>query len=1126
MRGGGGRPRVRLDIAGIQTTALIDTGSTHTIVKRAVYDKLPKLTPLYKAPILTSITDHELPIQGACTVKLAGKVTEVLICETLGVDALLGANFMKGTILDLSQDILVIGDKKYNLTTEPETRFCPLMAIGVLPLAPTQTIRKVLKAYEDVFSPKNTPVQVAQSLPPAVVDTGDHEPIRQKGYRLPFSKRQQAEQCINEMLRDGVIRPSDSPWASPITLVPKKDGTTRFCVDYRKLNSITRKDSHPLPNIQDVFDQLQGATIFSTLDLRSGYWQVPMHEDSISKTAFTCHLGLFEFVRMPFGLTNAPAIFQRAMNKILSGLTGKICMVYIDDIVVYSRNEAEHARHLEQVFERLRRAGLQLKPSKCHFGLAQIELLGYRVSGKGIQPLIDRVKAITEMTAPTSVTGVRSFLGMAGYYRQCIKDYARMAAPLTNLLKKREPFRWGPEETQAFQQIKQALTTAPILAHPDPKQPYQLYTDASNEAVGAILTQNDRGINRPVAYLSHKLSGPQLRWPTIEKEAYGIVYALKKFHPYLWGSEFTIFTDHKPLKSLFKSEIKNTKLQRWAIQIAEYGAPIQHIPGKKNVHADALSRIAAVTPIPEFTPPMVAPDDWRADLIDPEELARLQREEFPDEMQEAASDTDETRYIIEGGLLFTTAKPSVTSPLYLRLLLPHAYRQQVIDRCHEETGHAAFAKTLGRIQESYVWPAMRRHVREYLATCPHCRTLTPPRQKNPKGQMPVPPTAFHTWGIDLVGPFQRDRRGRRYLLTAIDHLTGWAEAIPIPSKKALTVQEAFMDHIVARYGIPTTIITDNGGEFVNKPFRKWTQEFGIEHRRTSPYNPRSNGMAEKFNGNIQKILLKLTGGDEKKWSKYLSQALYGYRISQGPGGLSPYQAVYGKKARLPRSTHGSPEEGDRIAAIRLAEALFRETRAKQKQEYATEEASKQNQLPPGSFVSLRVLNPHKGQAKYQPGYQIIRNYKGGLTLLDLETNKQIRVNQRNVRLIPQPKAYEEVDPPPSRRKVEDFIPPPTHAQPILPEFRHPLVTHVPAAAAVHPRSQTERALSPKYPSIRRRASPGYRGRLLYCTTPEGRTYINQNWDVWTRFVRNLTHAHTQEEAAQVTLNYQQHELFL
>ena len=247
----------------------------------------------------------------------------------------------------------------------------------------------------------------AQSLQPAVIDTGSVESIRQPAYRLPMCKRIVVEQCVDEMLSDGIIRPSESPWASPITLVPKKDGTTRFCVDYMTLNAATKKDAHPLPHIQDIFYELCGAKIFSTLDLKSGYWQIPMSVNSVAKTAFTCHLGLYTFVCLPFGLTNAPAIFQRSMNKVLSGLLGKICMVYIHTIVVYSKTIKEHATHLEQVFLRLRQACLQLKPSKCSFGLTEIELLGFKVSAEGAAPLPGRIEAIRNLEPPTTQKEVR-----------------------------------------------------------------------------------------------------------------------------------------------------------------------------------------------------------------------------------------------------------------------------------------------------------------------------------------------------------------------------------------------------------------------------------------------------------------------------------------------------------------------------------------------------------------------------------------------------------------------------------------------------------------------------------------------------------------------------------------------
>jgi len=920
-------------------------------------------------------------------------------------------NALRHSVLDLLNGVLTLGENKYPLDQTPEN--FSTYATTCIPRVDNDQLNQLLQAYRDVFCEKGTPVSIAKDAPPATINTGDHPPIKQQGYRLPLKKREKVEKLIDEMLADGVIQPSDSPWAFPITLAPKKDGTTRFCVDYRKLNTITRKDAHPLPHIQDVFDQLHGATIFSTLDLKAGYWQIPMDRDSIAKTAFTCHRGLFEFTRLPFGLTNAPAIFQRTMNKVLSGLIGRCCMVYIDDVVVFSKTTTEHLQHLEQVFQRLRSAGLQLKPTKCSFLLEEVELLGHRVSGRGISPLPEKVEAIKNMAPPQTQTGVRSFLGMAGYYRECIPGFATLAVPLTEVSAASKPFYWGEEQQTSFDALKEALSAAPILAHPDPSKPYTLYTDASDKTIGAILVQKDENnMERPIHYLSHKLTGSQLNWSTIEKEAYAVVYALKKLHAYLWGATFEIHTDHKPLKSLFQSEIKNTKLQRWAIQISEYGAPILYHPGKLNVRADMLSRIASLTPAFVASLAPVAnglPTVWETDGIDPLELQRLQRQQFPDECT-AASQDEETSYVYENQILYSMGEPSKGAGRYPRLLLPQQYRGQVIDRAHGEIGHAGFAKTLIRVQDNYVWPGMRRHIREYLATCSRCRALTPPNQQNVRGKMPTPPAPNHTWGIDLVGPFPRDKTGKQYLLTAVDHLTGWAVAVPIASKKNALVWETFNTHVVAQYGLPTVLVSDNGGEFTHHSFEAWLREMGIEHRLTSPYHPQANGACERFNGTLQRLLLKLSGGDSRKWTHFLPEALYAYRIAPGPFGVSPYEALYGQKPRMPRSSGGHPTQGERLEALHAAAACLREGREKVKDQRTAAAPSSVVVFKPGDFVSLRAMAPTKGQPKWLPGYQVTSAYQGGLRLVEITTGKVVRVNQERVRLLPAQKPYDEIDP--------------------------------------------------------------------------------------------------------------------
>ena len=1096
-----GRVWVNISISGIQTEALIDPGSTHTLISNNLYKKLPKLTPLYAGPNLQAANDSDMQVMGACTIKVVNTPLEVVVCSNMRGDMILGTNMFRlhnYLLIDYDRNTVRIGDHTYpaRMCDRSYATTCNLSAI---PKANHETINRLLRAYEDVFSAKDTPAGLADVPECEIFLKPNTEPIKQNARHYSYMQSDTVEKHVEQMLKDGVIRPSNSPWASPCLIVPKKDGSQRFCVNYKKLNASTVKDAYPLPKIREIFYQLNGATIFSTLDLKSAYWQLPMKEECIPMTAFTCHLGLYEFKRLPYGLTNAPGIFQRQMNKMLHGLIGKCCMVYLDDIVIFSRTEADHVRHIQLILQRIRESRLQLKPSKCHFGLAEIDLLGYRVSGAGIHSLPDKTSAIKNLGRPTSPKGVRSFLGMAGYYRTSIPNFADIAIPLVELTKKKSIFHWGTEHQQAFDTLKEALVSSSILAHPKTDEPYRLYTDASDYAIGAILVQEDEhGVERPISYLSHKLLGAEKNWATIEKEAYAVLYALKKYHMYLWGAKFEIHTDHKPLTSFFQSEIKNSKIQRWGAQIAEYCAPILYHKGKLNVRADMLSRINSDGQVSHMAPtqdqPMPGnklpycvpkdtgdeeteerirpdilshfkqkeqtyqpmpitdpPDVWKTDYIDHKELVPIQREQFQELYQEALSDNDGNCYIIESGVLYSLAEPTKGSGRYHRLVLPQQYRKQVIDRSHLEVGHSAQAKTLARIQEYYVWPGMRRHVREYISNCTHCNTLGPNKPPRTRGMMPTPPAPFHTWGMDLVGPFKRSVKGKEYLLTAVCHLTGWAEAIPIPNKSKGTIEQVFMTEIVSRYGIPHVLVTDGGGEFVNGPFRKFLAEYGIEHRITSPYHPQSNGMTERFNGTIQKLILKLSGGRANKWSEFVSEALLAYRACTGPARMSPYQAVFGQRPRLPRASPDGQEEGDRLASLLEATRTLEENRKETRQKYKDGTPRKARNLPPGTQVSIQVKNPTKGQPKWRPGFKVLSSHEGALRLVEESSGKIMRLNQERVREIPAEKGYDEIDPLPYRHRVakpqvskyEEAIP-----VPLPPKLNPHATTFVPVAAAV------------------------------------------------------------------------------
>ena len=549
--------------------------------------------PLSNVPIFS-----EEP--GLCVVSSLGKVNKnrqipVIIANTTGRDYTLPARSVialaevlddpEGCISSASE----YAESKREREETPESKKANLSHV---PETQRQKLQEMLDRNTDLFA-KNDCDLGQTDLVKARIDTGNHPPIKQSPYRLPFCQRKLVQEHVDKMLEAGVIEPSRSPWSSPIVIVDKKDGTKRFCVDLRALNKVVVKNSYPLPRIDDILASLDGSQYFTCLDLRSGYWQILMDEESKEKTAFTCFLGLYHFLKLPFGFCNSGALFSELMNKVLVGIQHQFAIAYLDDIIIFSKTFEEHVSHIEAVFSRLRDAGLKLKMSKCEFLKREVSYLGHLISANGTRPDPEKVAAIQKLTPPTTVKGVRSFLGVSGFYRKFVQNYAKIAKPLTELTKKNRRFEWTEECQDAFDTLRAALMEAPILAYPDISKPYKLYTDASNYAIGAALVQETEMGERVIQYLSHQLNETQRRWPIIEKEAYAIMYSIQKFRHYLLGSKFTVMTDHKPLKHLFTSEMRNSRIQRWAIILDEYGCDVQHIKGSDNLLADGLSRLGS-----------------------------------------------------------------------------------------------------------------------------------------------------------------------------------------------------------------------------------------------------------------------------------------------------------------------------------------------------------------------------------------------------------------------------------------------------------------------------------------------------------------------------------------------------
>jgi hypothetical protein len=534
--------------------------------------------------IVTNQLIRSVPIQlGSHIIK-----TTLLVLGLESVDIILGTNWMNlhQVVLDVSSRIVEVNSPSYGnftliMPSEGSTQSCAF-SMTELPLKKIPVVCEYADVFPDELPgmPPDRDIEFAIELQPGTT------PISKRPYRMPPSELAELKKQLQELLDKGFIHPSTSPWGCPALFVKKKDESLRLCIDYCPLNAVTIKNKYPLPRIDVLFNQLVRAKVFSKIDLRSGYHQIKIRASEISKTTFSTRYGLYKFLVMSFGLTNALAYFMYLMNYVFMPELDKFVVVFIDDILVYSKNEEEHAGHLHVVLRRLREHHLYAKLSKCDFWLKEIKFLGHTISQAGIAVDPDKVQEVMNWKPPTTVRQIRSFLGLAGYYRRFISDFSRIAKPITELLKKEAKFVWGQKCEEAFHALRQHLTTAPVLAQPDSSKPFDVYCDASGTGLGCVLTQD----NQVIAYASRALRPHEQNYPTHNLELAAVVHALKMWRHYLMGTHYNIFTDHKSVKYIFTHADLNMRQRRWLELIKDYDLEVHYHPGKANVVADALSR--------------------------------------------------------------------------------------------------------------------------------------------------------------------------------------------------------------------------------------------------------------------------------------------------------------------------------------------------------------------------------------------------------------------------------------------------------------------------------------------------------------------------------------------------------
>ena len=772
----------------------------------------------------------------------------------------------------------------------------------------------------------------------------DETPFKEPHRRIPPAIFQEVREHLKEMLEAEAIRPSASPYSSNVVIVRKKDGTIRFCVDFRKLNSRTKTDAYAIPRVDDTLHLLAGAKYFTKLDLRSGYWQVEIKEEDKEKTAFQVGtMGFYELNRMPFGLCNAPATFQRLMERCMGDLNLRDCLIYLDDIIIFSSTVEEHLQRLDAVFSRLSQHNLKLKASKCEFLKSKVTYLGHVVSEEGIETDPEKTEAIKSWPVPKTVKDVRAFLGFTGYYRKFIKNYAKIARPLNDLLighctnnkkgnkpktkLKKAPFTWLEQQQHAFETLREKLISPPILAYADYRKPFKVHTDASTTGIGAVLYQIHDGAERVVAYASRSLKPSERNYPAHKLEFLALKWAVtEKFHDYLYGATFEVVTDNNPLTYVFSTAKLDATGQRWLAELSNYNCSISYRSGKNNADADGLSRMMeneTTTVFPEVLKAIshcmrVDTAPYSETLMHPDDNGSIE-DEIPEKQLEGtslsmhdwrkaqASDRS-INFIVEQ--IHQGQRPTVrqverndVDKRYLFEWEKFKMKEDVLYRTAEINGESVDQLVIPSSVRETIFAAYHDDLghqgRDRTISLIRQRFFWPGMNKYIKEKVQqcgrcirrktAPVKATELVNITSTSPMElvcidylsleRSKGGFENILVITDHFSRYAQAIPTRNQTAHTTARILFENYFVHYGFPAKLHSDNGANFESKVIKKLCQLAGITKTRTTPYHPMGNGMVERFNKTLLNMMGTLTEDKKGNWAAYVPTLTHAYNAA-------------------------------------------------------------------------------------------------------------------------------------------------------------------------------------------------------------------------------------------------------
>lgn len=1016
----------------VSAKVLFDSGASHSFIARTLVSSLglsgaESISVDFVLPSGESLHCTKLFRNVPLIIAGVEFPSDLIEYEMKDLDVILGMDWLgkyKGHIDCEAQKVSLVGPNKVKVTYRREGKKLGLKIISALKLQ--SCIRKgyplfmcsVQETREEEPKPKDIPVvnefpdlfpDEIPGMPPErdleftidlVPGTG---PISKAPYRMAPAEMKELKTQLEDLLEKGYIRPSSSPWGAPVLFVKKKDGGLRLCIDYRELNNATIKNKYPLPRIDDLFDQLKGAGVFSKIDLRSGYHQLRIAESDIPKTAFRTRYGHYEFTVMPFGLTNAPAVFMDLMHRTFRPYLDKFVVVFIDDILVYSKDREAHEGHLREVLSTLREHQLYAKLSKCEFWLEKVAFLGHVISKEGI--LVDpaKITAVSEWPTPKRATDIRSFLGLAGYYRRFVKDFSIIARPMTNLMKKENKFLWSQECEEAFQTLKEKLTTAPVLALPDDSGQFEVYSDASRYGLGCVLMQN----RKVIAYASRQLKPYEVNYPTHDLELAAIVFALKIWRHYLYGVTCKIYTDHKSLKYLFTQKELNMRQRRWLELIKDYDLDIQYHEGKANVVADALSRKSS-----HSVNAMVLPDQlcvefqkMNLEVMEPGEVTELlstlsMQPSIFDEIRDSQAgdkklgelrrkvEDDQTidfKVFDDGSLRFKGrwCVPPTRGDLKHRLM----------EEAHSSpySIHPGGDKLYKDLKKTFWWPNMKREIAEFVAKCLTCQKVKT-EHKRPQGKvqpLEVPSWKWDSIAMDFVGALPRTKKGNDTIWVVVDRLTKSAVFIPMKNTWSMDqLARAYVKYVVKYHGVPKDIVSDRDSRFLSNFWQSLQKAMGTKLLMSTAFHPATDGQTERTIQTLEDMLRSCAMEYQGSWEDYLDLIEFSYNNSYHSSiGMAPFEALYGRKCRSPvcwsdisESVVLGPEFiEETVKQVKLIQDKIKVSQDRQKSYADLKRRDEEYEV--GEMVLLKI-SPMKGVMRFGKKGKLSPKYIGPYKILD------------------------------------------------------------------------------------------------------------------------------------------------